>query len=180
VNLGTARIVVIVALVVAGVAILFNGFGDESAALPDGGAASGSPTPTATSGPSGSSPTSSPTTTPLPDPLPPAEVTVAVFNGTNVTGLAAQADQTLTDAGYVSGQVPADAPAKPIGADTKIYYRGGPDAEQNQADAQEIADSFFKGATVEELGVDFDNPETLAKDVQVVVVLGDKYAQKHP
>ena len=177
-NLGTARIVVIVALVVAGVAILFNGFGDQSAALPAGGAVSGSPTPTATSGPSGSSPTTSPSTPPLPDPLAPGDVTVAVFNGTATTGLAAQGDQTLTDAGYVSGQAPADSPVKPI-PKTTIYYRGGPDADQNQADAQEIADSFFKGASVEELGEDFDNPDTLAKSVQVVVVLGENYAQKH-
>ena len=177
-NLGTARIVVIVALVVAGVAILFNGFGDQTAALPTGGVASGSPTPTTGSNPSGSSPTTTPSTPPLPDPQPPADVTVAVFNGTATTGLAAQGDQTLTDAGYVSGQVPADSPVKPI-PKTTIYYRGGPDAEQNQADAQEIADSFFKGAAVEELGEDFDNPDTLAKSVQVVVVLGENYAQKH-
>jgi len=178
VNLGTARIVVIVALVVAGVAILANGFDAGTSALAPAGAAVGSATPTATSGPTGSSPTTGPTLAPLPDPLPPGDVTVAVFNGTATTGLAAQGEQTLTDAGYVSGQDPADSPVKPI-PKTTIYYRGGPDAEQNQADAQEIADSFFKGASVQELGEDFDNPDTLSKKVQVVVVLGENYAKKN-
>ena len=177
-NLGTARIVVILGLLVAGVAILANGFDASSSALAPGGTAGGTSSPTATSGPTGSSPTATSTAAPLPDPQPPADVTVAVFNGTPAAGLAAQGDQILTDAGYVSGQAPADSPVKPI-PKTTIYYRGGPNAKQNQANAQDIADSFFKGSSVQKLGADFDNPATLSKSVQVVVVLGDNYAKNH-
>ncbi len=177
-NLGTARIVVLVALVVAGVAILVNGFGGQSVALPNAAAPSGSPSASATSRPSGGATSDSPSTAPLPDPQPPADVTVAVFNGTATTGLAAQGDQTLTDAGYVAGQAPADSPVKPI-PKTTVYYRGGPDADQNQANAQAVAAVVFKGAQVAQLGTDFDNPATLKKGVQVVVVLGEDYAKKH-
>ena len=173
VNLGTGRIVVIVALVVAGLAILANGFSDgASVAAPGGGTVvspSGSPSATPSTG---ATPTE--TTSPLPDPQPPAKVTVAVFNGTAAPGLAAQGDQTLTDAGYISGQAPADSP-KPV-AKTTIYYRTGPDAAQNQANAQDVADTFFKGAKVAELGADFD--VMVNNSVQVVVVLGEDYANK--
>ena len=149
-NLGTGRIVVIVALVVAGLAILVNGFSDgASVAAPGGGTVvspSGSSSPTSSTG---ATPTE--TASPLPDPRQPDQVTVAVFNGTSAAGLAAQGDQVLTDAGYISGQDPADSPVKPI-AKTTIYYRTGPKAAQNQADAQEVADTLFKGAKVAELG----------------------------
>jgi hypothetical protein len=175
VNLGTARIVVIVALVVAGLALLANGFGDGAATLaaPVGGAAvspTGSPTG-GTASPTGSSP--APT---LPSPQPPADVTIAVFNGTSAAGLAAQGQQTLLDAGYAEGQPPADAPVKPV-AKTTVYYRTGSDEAQNQSDAQAVADGFFKGAKVEPLGADF-GPDVVKKSVIVVVVLGDNYANK--
>ena len=174
-NLGTARIVVIVALVVAGLALLANGFGDgaTSVAAP-GGVAAVSPTgsPSTAAQPSGSTTTPPPS---LPSPLAPADVKIAVFNGTSAAGLAAQGEQTLTDAGYTSGQPPADSPVKPV-AKTTIYYRTGADAAQNQADAQEIADSYFKGAKVAALGADFES--VVSKSIQVVVVLGQDYAIK--
>jgi LytR cell envelope-related transcriptional attenuator len=174
VNLGTGRIIVIVALVVAGLAILANGFSDGASVAAPGGGTVVSPTGSASVTPSaGTSHTVS--ASPLPDPQQPDQVTVAVFNGTSAAGLAAQGDQTLTDAGYVSGQVPADSPVKPI-AKTTIYYRTGPKAAQNQADAQEIADTLFKGAKVAELGADFES--VVDKSVQVVVVLGQNYADK--
>ncbi len=175
VNLGSARIVVIVALVVTGLALLANGF---SAAAPSVAAPSGgtvSPPPSSSGAPHSPGSTGTPPPT-LPSPQAPADVTIAVFNGTSAAGLAAQGEQTLTDAGYTSGQPPADSPVKPI-AKTTIYYRTGPDAAQNQADAQEIADSVFKGAKASALGADFESAVT-SKSIQVVVVLGQDYANK--
>ncbi len=170
-NLGTGRIVVIIALVAGGIAILANGFSG-------GGVATASPSPSATPHHHhhrSPSPTVSAggTTAGLPSPQPPKDVTVAVFNGTNSAGLAAQADQQLTTGGYVSGQAPANSPVPGI-AKTTIYYRGGAKAAQNQADAQQVADSFFKGAKVALLGSDFAS--SVVNSVQVVVVLGADYA----
>lgn len=176
VNLGTGRIVVIVALIVAGLAILANGFSDGASVAAPGGGTVVSPSGSSSATPSsGATPTV--TTSPLPNPQQPGRVTVAVFNGTAAPGLAAQGDQTLTDAGYTSGQAPADYVPKPV-AKTTIYYRTGPDAAQNQANAQEVADTFFKGALVKPLGSGTDVSSKVNNSVQVVVVLGEDYATK--
>jgi hypothetical protein len=171
VNLGTGRIIVIVALVAGGIAILANGFSG-------GGVVTASPSPTVSphhhKSPSPSvSGTGSTAPTGLPSPQPAKDVTVAVFNGTNSAGLAAQGDQQLTTGGYVSGQAPANSPVPGV-VKTTVYYRGGSKAAQNQADAQQIADTFFKGAKVALLGSDFEN--SVNSSVQVVVVLGSDYA----
>lgn len=168
-NLGIGRVIVIVALIGAGIAVLANGFAA-------GGTVATSPTPS--THPSAShTPSPSATGTPsnLPSPQPPNKVTFAVFNGTNTAGLAAQADQALTTGGYVSGQAPANSPVPGI-AKTTVYYRGGAHAAQNQADAQQIADTFFSGAKVMLLGPDFSS--SVGSSVQVVVVLGQDYAAK--
>ena len=169
VNLGIGRIVVIVALVVAGIALLANGFStnvSQTAASP-----TVSPHHHHTASPTPTGSTEIPPN--LPSPQAPADVTFAVFNGTSAAGLAAQADQTLTNAGYVSGQAPANSPVPGV-SKTTIYYRGGTDSAQNQADAQQIADTLFKGAKVALLGPDFST--SVGKSVQVVVVLGQDYA----
>ncbi|MGZ6545317.1 MAG: LytR C-terminal domain-containing protein, partial [Actinomycetota bacterium] len=118
-NLGTARIVVVVALVVGGIAVLANGFGSGTIlAGPPGGSSS------PTVGSSGS-PSSRPSKPPKQLPSPQIHgVAIAVFNGTNTVGLAGQVEQTLEADGYVKAQDPADAPSKPV-AKTVVYFRGG-------------------------------------------------------
>ncbi len=169
-NFGTARILVIVGLVVVGAAILVNGFGHSASPV---GATGGVVTQTSTPTTSPPATTSTPTPTTLPPPQQPADVTVAVFNGTSTAGLAAQAQQTLTTAGYVQGQDPANSPVAGT-SKTIVYYRGGADAQQNKSDAKSIADQFFSGAKVQLLGADFQSQVTDA--VTVTVVLGQDYA----
>src|SRR5204863_4085017 len=129
VNLGTARIVVIVALVVAGAAVLANGFPESggSVAGPSGGAS-----------PSGSasSPAASPTTQPPPaGPSPQTTgVTFMALNGTTVTGAGAAAQSLLERHGDTSVQDAVDAPSQGV-AKTTVYYRGGADGRQNKANA---------------------------------------------
>jgi hypothetical protein len=179
VSLGTWRIVIIVALVVTGVAVLANGFNDEAASgvVPtSSGSVSG--TPTATNEPSEpASPSQAETPTETPPPQKKADVPIAVFNGTDVTGLAGAAWETLTGAGYASAQQPTNAPAQ--GAETTIvYYRGGESAAQNKSDATYIAKKYFDfdqgPAKVEELRSVFD--DVLAPTAQVAIVVGQDYA----
>jgi hypothetical protein len=168
VNLGTARIVVIVALVVGGVAVLVNGFSGTTAAAPSGG-----PTASVTSTPSA---TVSASTGPVATPSPQVNgVTISVFNGTTTTGLGAQAQQTLTNAGYVAPADAGNAPTTGI-AVTTVYYRGGAAAAQNKSDATYMVKKYFKGGKVALLGNEFNS--LINKDVQLVVVVGEDYAAK--
>jgi hypothetical protein len=172
VNFGSARILVIIGLVVVGVAILVNGFGHGVSTV---GATTGgvSPSPSPSVSPTASA---TPTQTALPSPQQPADVKIAVFNGTSSVGLAAQAQATLTGAGYVKGQEPANSPVEGA-SKTVVYYTGGADADQNKADAQVIADTYFDGAKVTLLGGAFESQ--VSKDVQVTIVLGQDYADAH-
>ena len=167
-NTGTARIVIIVALVVVGGLLLANAFDDSGVAEAGGptGAVT-SPSPSTTSSPTGTQSTQTPP--PTPDPQPPKDVTVAVFNGTNTTGLAGIVMDRLTNAGYKAGQVPTDAPQKPVDK-TAVYFQGGPDAAQNESNATELAAKYFKDAKVRELSADLG--DLVDKGVQVVVVVG--------
>ena len=169
-NLGTARIVIILALVVAGVAVLANGFGTGSSATPviPGGNRGGG---------SASSPSASPshraTHSPNPAPSPQVQgVKVSVFNGTYAVGLAGQVQQKLTADGYVAAQKPADAPSK-IVSKTVVYFRGGAAAAQNRADAKYVADKYFKGARVALLGADVGS--LVSKSAQIAIVIGADY-----
>ncbi len=166
-NLGTGRIVVIVVLVVGGVAVLINGFSGSPAAAPTG----GSSTSTSTPPPTSASTTSPPVATPSPQA--PTDTTIAVFNGTTTTGLGAQGQQMLTNAGYVAPTDAQNAPTTGIKV-TTIYYRGGAAAAQNKSDATFMAKKHFKGAKVALLGSDFAS--LIQKDVQLAVVLGEDYA----
>jgi len=168
VNTGTARIVIIVALVIVGGLLLANAFDDS------GVAAAGGPTDVVTS-PSPSS-SSSPTVTqstqtppPTPDPQAPKDISVAVFNGTSSIGLAGTVMDQLHADGYVVGQDPTDAPQKPVDK-TAVYFVGGPDAAQNESNATALADKYFKTAKVRELSADLG--DLVDKGVQVVVVVG--------
>jgi LytR cell envelope-related transcriptional attenuator len=174
VNFGSARILVIVALIVAGVGILASGFGHGVTSVGATGANITSPSPSASTQPTGST---SPSPATLPSPQPVKDVKIAVFNGTSSAGLAAQAQQTLTTAGYVAGQDPANSPVQGGAPKTVIYYRGGATADQNKADAQNIADKYFNGAKVQLLGGSF--PGTIADTITVTIVLGQDYASAH-
>src|SRR6266705_2983673 len=145
VNLGTARIVVIVALVVAGAAVLANGFpesGGNAAGSSGGPSPSGSP----------SSPPSSPTTQP-PPPGPSPQTTGVSFtalNGTDVFGAGAAAQALLVKHSYNSVQDATNAPSTGV-AKTTIYYRGGQGGAQNKSDASYVAQTYFNGAAVKKL-----------------------------
>jgi len=168
VNLGTARIVVIVALVVVGAVVLANGFPDNGQAA----APLGSPTSSPSTSPTTSAtPPSSPT--PTPTPQPPADVTFMAMNGTSVTGAGAAAQTLLTNHGYVSAQDAVNAPTQGVST-TTIYYRGGPDAAQNKSDATQIANKYFQGADVKKLDTSIEG--VVPATAMVVVVVGQDYA----
>ncbi len=167
-NLGTARIVIILALVAGGIAVLANGFGSAAVVTPPtGSGGDGSPSP------SDASPSSSPTQPPKETPSPQIEgVLIAVFNGTNEAGLAAEVQQLLEADGYVAAQDPGDADSKPVPR-TIIYFRGGANAPQNRSNARYIADTYFEGARVAvldpELAVD------IADEAQAIIIVGVDY-----
>jgi LytR cell envelope-related transcriptional attenuator len=150
-NLSTGRIVVIVALIVLGLAVLANGFGSDSPAA----TASPSPSVSDTVSPSGGpSATESPPASPTPAPQTKG-VLIMAMNGTDVTGAGAAAQTLLVDAGYKAPELAVDAPVQGV-KKTTVYYE------------------YFGGAPVKPLdeGIDAEVPAT----VTVVVVVGDDYA----
>jgi hypothetical protein len=181
VNLGTWRIAIIVALVVVGVAVLANGFdtADTAVAAPSGSATpkpddagTGTDGTTETDAPE---PTDEPEETPAPDE---SGVLVKVFNGTSVTGLGALVQEELVAAGNEAPEEPDNAPAAPV-AKTTVYYRGGPDADQNRSDATFIAETYVepvlgKLPRIDELSSVFD--DVVGESITVVVLIGDDYA----
>jgi hypothetical protein len=97
-------------------------------------------------------------------------VVIAVLNGTNNMGLAGLTTQRLLVDGYVEGQIPADAPNKPVER-TIVYFVGGPQADRNRAEAASIATMYFGGARTEELPADLAS--MIDQDVQVVIIAGE-------
>lgn len=170
-NTGTTRIVIVAALVVAGVVILLNGFSTT------GGLAAGGPGTTTSPSPSASpSQSVSPTPEPPPDPQPPKKIMFFVLNGTNSTGLAGiqaerLANQELTPALNAENVAAGDAPTKGQ-KKTVVYFRGGDAAAQNQSDAQWVADTFYGGAAVRELSPDIEG-DVVPAEANVVVLLGE-------
>ena len=173
VNLGTARIVIILALAAAGIAVLANGFA-TGAVVPPAGGGGGSET----TSPVRRRPTNSPTQPPevTPEPADRGRL-IAVFNGTNETGLAAEVQQFLEADGYVAAQDPADADPKPV-PKTIVYFRGGVDAAQNRSNARYIADTYFEGARVALL--DPDLAVDIADDAQAIIIVGVDYVGGPP
>jgi hypothetical protein len=164
VNLSPARLAIIVALVVGGVAVLMNGFEGSSGAA----AAGASPTPTIVISPSPT--TASPTESPAETPAPETDgVTFMVFNGTSTTGLGAIVQQDLEDEGYVAPTEAANALTSTV-PKTTVYFRGGADAAQNESNATYMADQFLDGAAVKLLGDDYE--AEVSKNIQLVVVVG--------
>lgn len=163
-NPGIARLAIVIALVVGGVAVLANGFSDEGAAAPPRDSASPSPT---------GSP--SPTRTPQQSIVPNQEgVLVQVLNGTSTAGYAADFQGTLEDqGGYLPAGPPGDAPDKPV-VDSIVYFRPDDSAAQNRADAELLSEEYLGGVPVERL------PATIAdvvnESADVIVVLGEDQA----
>jgi hypothetical protein len=173
VNLSTGRVLIIVALIVGGLAILANGFTDE------GGTAAAS---TTTSPPGRSSPTDTttptPTDTPTPTPTPAPQKTGVLFmalNGTDVAGAGAAAQVVLTDAGYQKVQDAVNAPVSNVKR-TTIYFRDDADAAQNESDANYVAKKYFNNAAVKKLDPDIQS--VVPQSATIVVVVGEDYAQQ--
>ena len=167
-NPGVARLAIVLALVVGGVAVLANGFEGERA----GAAPPASPTPTP-------SPTPSPTPPPQDEIVAKQEgVLIQVLNGTNAPGLAADFQATLVDAaGYVPAGEAADAPEKPI-VDSVVYFRRDRRdraTAQNRADAELLSREFLDGVPVRPLPAELESAVNEAADV--VVVLGEDRAE---
>jgi hypothetical protein len=165
VNLSPARLAVLVALVVGGIAVLLNGFDTSTGTAVAGGT---SPSPTAAS-PTSASPTQAggATTTPKPQV---EGVKIMVFNGTDTTGLGGTVQQMLEAKGYVKTADAQDAPSKPV-TETTVYFKGGADSEQARSDAKHMATKYLHGAQVDVLGDDLDVPA----DTELVVVVGSDY-----
>jgi hypothetical protein len=172
VNLGTSRIVIIVALIAAGVVVLVSGFDGSTEAS---GASPTSPPPTETSSPSPTettSPSGEPTSTPSPQT---SDVLIAVMNGTDVAELAQTAQDELTADGYVAPDDPTNAPTQGVET-TTVYYRKGANQAQNKSDATYLAETYFPGSKVDKLASAF--AQEVTGSVTVVVVLGQDYADR--
>jgi hypothetical protein len=168
VNLSTGRILIIVVLIVAGLAVLANGFVDTGGTVA---ATTGTPAPS-TSGSVAPSTTGtpSPTVTPAPQTK---DVLIMALNGTDVIGAAGAAQDLLVSDGYKAPQPAGDAPVSGV-KKTTVYYRDDANAAQNQADATYIADTYFDGAPVKKLDPSFSS--VVPDSVAVVVVVGEDYA----
>jgi hypothetical protein len=97
-----------------------------------------------------------------------------VLNGTGVAGLAATAQDMLVSEGYTAPIDPTNAPQTGVEV-TTVYFRGGENADQNEADATYISESFFPGSKVAKLGPSFD--ELVVDSVTVAIVVGEDYAE---
>jgi hypothetical protein len=176
VNLSPARLAVLVALVVGGIAVMLNGFGDEGGAVA-GGPDVAQPTETETAEPTDDATTPAPTDEPAPALEPQVDgVMIQVFNGTTVTGLGAEVQEALEGRGYVAALPADDLPTKPADT-TTVYFRPGPDAEQNEVDAQHLADRSLRDVDdvpVRPLGASLD--ADVGPRTQLVVVVGTDYA----
>lgn len=162
-NPGVARLAIVIALVVGGVALLANGFSDaESAAAPID-----SPSPSPSESPT-------PSRSPQPSIVPNQEgVLVQVLNGTSQAGYAGDFQILLEEEGYLRAGEPADAPDKPV-LDSIVYFRPDDNRAQNRADAQLLSETYLGTVPVKPM------PSTLvdavSESADVVVVLGEDQA----
>jgi hypothetical protein len=164
----TLRFAIIVALVVGGVVVINQAFqGNPSggtATIPDDGAVVPSESASPSESPSESaSPTEEPTANP-------EGVVIAVFNGTGVSGLAADTMADLIETyGYVEGQEPADAPSDV--AVTTIYYAKAKD----RVEAEFLREDYFR--RLDDVRVARLPPgEEVDSSVQLAIYLGNDYA----
>jgi hypothetical protein len=175
VNLSPARLAVLVALVVVGLAVMLNGFGEEGAVSAGGTSPTSSPSDGVTSSPTDvASPTA--TQTPAAELEPQVQgVVIQVLNGTTVTGLGATVEQLLVDKGYVAGLPAGDADNKPVST-TTVYFRTGADADQNEVDARHLATKFLKGVEADVRPLNTTLSADIAPKTQLVVIVGTDYA----
>jgi len=173
VNLGTARIVIVAALVAVGAVVLARGFDPQ----PDAAASpSLSPTPSDSVTPS-LEPTGSVTPTPSgPSDGPEPNTTGVTFmslNGTNVAGLAGAAQVMLEADGYVAAADADNSPTQGVSS-TTVYYRTDEDEAQNKADAAYVAETYFDGAQTGKLSPVYTDfvPDSAA----IVIVVGQDFA----
>jgi hypothetical protein len=165
VSLGTARIVIVVALVAVGVVVLSNGFDDPGEAVAE------SPSPSSATGPTGATTGPSPSPPATLAPQAPEDISFAVFNGTEAAGLAADAADFLTGEGYALTQDPADAPSTGVSR-TTVYFRGGTEKAQNKANAAAVVQALGAGKP-RQLSTEVEGLVTDRTDI--VVVLGSDY-----
>jgi hypothetical protein len=175
VNLGTGRVLVIVALIAAGVLVLAKGFGGEGAAVAASSvSATHSPTGTSTRTTSPTS-TATETETASATPAPRTKgVLFMVLNGTTVTGLGASAENTLVSQGYEAPVPAANAPTQGVKT-TTVYYRPGPNEAQNKSDATYVSTTFFPGSKIDKLGPAFDS--IVPQAATIAIVVGEDYAR---
>ena len=162
-NPGVARLAIVVALVLAGVAVLVNGFSDEGT--------SAAPSPSSSPSPTGSP---SPSSSPDGEVVGQKNAFVQVFNGTNAAGFAATFLEQLANDGYLQAGEPADAPEKPV-LDSIVYYKADETLEQNRADAKLLARDYLLETTPVERLPD-DLADTVDPAADVVVILGEDVA----
>ena len=173
VNLSPARLAVLVALVVGGLAILLNGFGDQAVTAAG---SSGSPTPAARDD------------DPDRDRVPDAERVAgpgarAAGRGGRDPGAErhdrdrprAEVEQLLVGRGYVAGLPAGDADNKPVGT-TTVYFRTGADADQNEVDAENLARRYLKGVEADVRPLNATLSPDIAPKTQLVVIVGTDYA----
>ena len=103
---------------------------------------------------------------PRPGAIDPADVTVAVLNGTSVSGLAGNVGSDLKSAGFVLGAVTSTDPGV---AQTRVLY-----AEGQKAAAQKVAKRL--GVPDERIARFDREARRLAGDAHVVVVAGEDRA----
>jgi len=163
VNPGVARLAIVVALVIGGVALLANGFSDgESVAAPGG-----SPSPSPSESPS-------PSRSPQPSLVPNQDgVLVQVLNGTSTAGYAGDFQILLEDEGYLRAGEPADAPDKPV-LDSIVYFRRDDNRAQNRADARLLSETYLGDVPVMPMPQSLE--DVVAESADVVVVLGEDQA----
>ncbi|MGA9159472.1 MAG: LytR C-terminal domain-containing protein [Actinomycetota bacterium] len=173
----TLRFAIIVALVIGGIVVIDQAFpaqtsggeGDGSD-LPITGGTVGATGETGETGAAGATPTGATGTATEPSPTI-VGVRIAVFNGTEVSGLAGETQTKLVDEyGYIATQDPADAPAAyPV---TTIYFN----APKDKVEAEYLASDFFKKLD----GVEVVKLEPGTADIdpstQLAIFLGTDYA----
>jgi hypothetical protein len=168
VNPGIARLAIVLALVIGGVAVLANGFTDDDAAARSDGSTT-TPPPSESPSP----PARSPQTSIVPNQ---EGVLVQVLNGTSRAGYAADFQDMLIEVGgYLAAGDPGDAPNKPI-VDSIVYFRADDHKDQNRADAQLLSEEYLGGVPVQRLPADLADSDSVDPAADVVVVLGEDQA----
>jgi hypothetical protein len=157
-SLATAalRFVLVIAALALGVFVLSRAFPSGDEAAPIGPTQPASPAATETA-----SPPEVTTEPEAPATNEPGEIALQVLNGTDVSGLAADAAEILEADGYDVRTVD-DAQNKPYEV-TEIFFK-----RRFEADAQVLRDQYFPDATLQDAAPD--------AQVSITVIIGEDYA----